>query len=176
MACFSLQTGIAGSCDTSKGGIKKVFLMTADVIPTIDSASTLPVVTGISGTTTANTFEFNFKKGTSSMESTLTVDQANGVNFVSTALALVFTKMDANKRLAMVALAKDDLKAVVIDSNGTGWFLGMDEPLNATEGTGASGTAATDGNRYSITLTDESVEWPYTVTQGVIDELEGLAG
>lgn len=173
MACFSLNGGIAADCNTSMGGIKKVFLMDASVIPVL-SGTDVQTVTEISGTTTANTFSFHFKKNTGSMTSTLTVDAANGVNFVSTALALQFTRMEATKRASIAALVKSEVKAVVVDSNNNAWLLGYDEPVAVTEGTGQTGQAKTDGNFYSLTLTDESRDFPYFVDPSVIAELEGF--
>lgn len=175
MACFSLNGGIATDCENSMGGIKKVFLMDATVAATLSDAATTPqTITALEGTTASNTFEFNFRKNTGSMTSTLTVDAANGVNFVSTALVLQFTRMEAAKRASIAALVKSEVKAVVVDSNGTAWLLGFDEPVSVTEGTGQTGQAKTDGNFYSLTLTDESKEFPYVVDSKVVADLEAL--
>ena len=174
MACFSLNGGIAADCSNSMGGVKKVFLMDASITATLSGTGDVQTVTALSGTTTANTFSFNFRKNTGSMTSTLTVDAANGVNFVSTALALQFTRMEASKRASIAALVKSEVKAVVVDSNGTAWLLGYDEPVAVTEGTGQTGQAKTDGNFYSLTLTDESKEFPYVVDPELVAELEAL--
>lgn len=174
MACFSLNGGIAADCSNSMGGVKKVFLMDASINATLSGTGDVQTITALSGTTTANTFSFNFRKNTGSMTSTLTVDAANGVNFVSTALALQFTRMEASKRASIAALVKSEVKAVVVDSNGTAWLLGYDEPVAVTEGTGQTGQAKTDGNFYSLTLTDESKEFPYVVDDSVVAELEAL--
>ena len=105
MACFSLNGGIAADCSNSMGGIKKVFLMDAAVTATLSGVSTTPqTITDLEGTTASNVFEFNFRKNTGSMTSTLTVDAANGVNFVSTALVLQFTRMEAAKLIATAPL------------------------------------------------------------------------
>lgn len=170
MACSQTLAGINLDCGASMGGIKKVWLA-----PYVEGAG---IVT--SGTSTGDTGEiqsfsgvtgwyvYNFRKNTGSMTSTLNVDPANGVNYVSTELSLVFTKMDTAKRIEMSALAFADAMAVVEDANGNRWFLGKDEPLAATAGTGETGTAKTDGNKYTITLTDESLTFPYKLD----DELE----
>lgn len=175
MGCFSINKGINASCDTSMGGIKKVFLLNTEVEATVSSGSTGDdMVTALSGTTTANTFEFKFKKGAANMTSTLTVDAANGVNYVSTELQMTFSKMEAGKRTAIAALSIGQVKGVVVDANGNGWFLGYDEPLEASAGTGQTGAAKGDGNNYQITMTDESVTYPYPVAPSVIAELEGI--
>lgn len=163
MACSQTLSGITLDCQSSMGGIKKVWLTTH-----VDGAAQLGadgIITGFTGVTTW--YEYNFRKNTGSMTSTLNVDAANGVNYVSTELALVFTKMDTPKRIEMSALVLADAMAVVEDANGKRWFLGFDEPINATAATGESGTAKADGNRYTITLTDESTTFPYEVSASV---------
>ncbi len=54
---------------------------------------------------------------------------------------------------------------IVKDANGKLWYLGYNEPVTATAGTGQTGTAATDGNNYQITLTDQSDTYPYEVDE-----------
>ena len=60
---------------------------------------------------------------------------------------------------------------IVKDNNGVYWFLGYDEPVNATAGGGQTGQAKTDANQYTITLTDESHELPYEVSKTFGDSL-----
>ena len=105
------------------------------------------------------------------MTSTLTVDPANGVNYVSTELVLQFTKMETRKRIEMAALAVGELAFIVKDANGIYWFLGKDEPVTATAGTGQTGQAVGDGNFYNITFTDESKSWPMEVLDSVVEGL-----
>ncbi len=160
--------GIGGSCDTSLGGIVKVYITTfADDLYTYDS--TTESVSGVS--TAATWYEYSFKKGSSSMASTLNVDAANGVNYVSTELALQFSRMDAAKRLEMKALSTGDIAVIVKDANGKYWALGTSEPVNASAGGGETGTAKGDGNKYTITLTDDSTSYPPEVTAGAIADL-----
>lgn len=175
MGCFSINKGINAACDTSMGGIKKVFLLNTDVVFNLGTEGAgEELIMSVSGTTTANTFEFRFKKGAASMTSTLTVDAANGVNYVSTELQMTFTKMEAGKRTAIAALAVGQVKGIVVDANGNAWALGYDEPLEATAGTGQTGAAKGDGNNYQITLTDESISFPYAVNPSVVKTLEDI--
>ena len=109
----------------------------------------------------AQWYKYYIKKNTSSFTSTATIDQANGVNYVSTELTLVFTKMETSKRVEMSALLLNDVAVIVVDSNNKAWCLGLNNPVNATAGSGESGTSATDGNKYTLTLTDESDTFPF---------------
>ena len=163
MACSQTLSGITLDCQSSMGGIKKVWLANY-----VDDAALLGadgIISGFTGVTTW--YEYSFRKNTGSMTSTLNVDAANGVNYVSTELSLVFTKMDTAKRIEMSALAVSEVMAVVEDANGKRWFLGFDEPIAASAGTGETGTAKTDGNKYTLTLTDESATFPYEVSAEV---------
>jgi len=169
MACSVTLNGLSNpSCFSSKGGIVKVWIgVHGGFQPTVSG----DVIT--SGTVTG--FKpYEFRKNTGSMTSTLNVDAANGVNYVSTELALVFSKMEVVKRVEMAALAVGDLEMVVKDSNGVYYFLGYDQPVNATAGTGETGVASTDGNRYTINFTDESDTWPYMLDASVAAQLEAI--
>ena len=159
MSCTSYTLkGITNDCSTSKGGIREVYIA--------DWQKDLFVLGETSDTVAslkpdAKFYKFFVKKNTSSFTSTATIDLANGVNYVSTELSLVFTKMETSKRLEMSALLLNDVAVLVVDANNKVWCLGKDNPVNATAGTGETGTAATDGNKYSITLTDESDTFPF---------------
>lgn len=172
MSCANQTiTGIEKDCSTSKGGINVVYLLNYDDVTAVDYVETDGVKTKISGITVAEGKKFlayNFRKGTGSMTSTLNVDPANGVNYVTTDLALTFLKMDTTKRIEMSALAVNELVAIVKDANGVYWYLGADEAISATAGDGATGTARGDGNRYTITLQDTSSTFPYEVDGTII--------
>ena len=159
MACTSYTLkGITNDCSTSKGGIREIYIADwqKDIFTVGDSAGT---VTALKSET--QWYKYYIKKNTSSFTSTATIDLANGVNYVSTELNLVFTKMETAKRVEMSALLLNDVAVLVIDSNNKVWCLGKDNPVNASAATGESGTAASDGNKYTITLTDESDTFPF---------------
>lgn len=170
MSCANQTiTGIEKDCSTSKGGINVVYLLNYDDVTAVET--TEGVITGITVAEGKKFLAYNFRKGTGSMTSTLNVDPANGVNYVTTDLALTFLKMDTAKRIEMSALAVNELVAIVKDANGVYWYLGMDEAIAATAGDGATGTARGDGNRYTITLQDTSSTFPYEVEASVVEGL-----
>ena len=160
--CSQINAGINARCDTSMGGIIEVAI--ANYEPGIFTLATNNVTASVEGT--IKWYGFRFRKGTSSMNSTLNIDDANGVNYVSTELTMIFGKMDTAKRLAIAGLAAGEVVAVVKDANGTYWALGYDEPVTASAGEGVTGTARGDGNHYSITLLDNSTSFPYEVSNG----------
>lgn len=160
--------GLCRDCDSSRGGIIEVYAANyGDLTPTVSAGT----ITAIAVATGASVYKYEFRKGTGSMTSTLTVDAANGVNYVATELVLQFTKMETRKRIEMAALAVGELVFIVKDANGKFWYLGKDEAVTASAGNGQTGTAVGDGNFYSITLTDNSESWPYEVLGSVVEGL-----
>lgn len=154
--------GIIDTCDTSKGGIKRIWMAPyAAGNATKNSAGNDQYEINVASVTDYK--YFYVKKNTTSFTSTLTVDPANGVNFVTTVLSVVFNKMDRQKQAEMAALALNDLNVVVEDSNGNFWYLGFDNPVYATGGTGETGTNKTDGNKYTVELTCDSATYPYVL-------------
>jgi hypothetical protein len=160
--------GLCKDCDASRGGIVEVYAANfGDLTPTV-SAGTITAITVASD---ASVYKYEFRKGTGSMTSTLTVDAANGVNYVATELVLQFSKMETRKRIEMAALAVGELVFIVKDANGKYWYLGMDEAVTASAGSGQTGQAIGDGNFYSITLLDNANSWPYEVLASVVEGL-----
>lgn len=162
MSCtaYTLK-GITNDCATSKGGIREVYIAdwAKDLFTLGETKDTVASLKP-----DAKFYKFFVKKNTSSFTSTATIDLANGVNYVSTELNLVFTRQETAKRVEMSALLLNDVACLVVDANGKVWVMGLESPVNATAATAESGTAATDGNKYSITLTDESSTFLYEYT------------
>lgn len=166
MACSCSNQTIAGlckDCEGSLGGIVSVYLadwkegiftVASGAVSTVDSATTF--------------YEYQFRKNTGSMTSTLNIDPANGVNFVQTDLVMLFSRMETKKRIEMAALSVGQLAGIVKDANGKYYALGVSEPLEASAGDGQTGTARTDGNRYSITLTDNQETFPPLIPDDVM--------
>lgn len=165
MACNCPNQTIAGlckDCEGSLGGIVTVYLANyQDNIFTVTSGAVSAVNSAVSF------YEYQFRKNTGSMTSTLNIDPANGVNFVSTDLDLVFSRMETKKRIEMAALSVGQLAGIVKDANGKYYALGVSEPLEASAGDGQTGTARTDGNRYHIVLTDNQESFPPLIPDDV---------
>jgi hypothetical protein len=166
MACNSIRTMEYDACTPNIGGIKNVWLANyVEGGATITEGEDKLIEGSVSGFAEGVTWtKYPMRKNTASMTSTLN-NSTDGASYVTTELAMVFSKMEAQKRIAIQALAIGEVMAVVEDSNGVMWFLGADAPLTATAGAGESGTAKADANRYTLTLTDESLAFPYTLDE-----------
>ena len=171
MACSQVLNGIAADCQTNVGGVREVYIANYSDVTAIEVDETSNMIKTITMADSAKFKKYAFKKNTSSMTSTLNVDPANGVNFVQTDLALVFAKQETVKRMEIAKLSLGELRVIVLDANGKYWFLGQEEFVSATAGTAETGVNRTDGNKYTITLTDYSSSYPYEVTPTIVADL-----
>ena len=171
MACSQVLNGIAADCQTNVGGDREVYIANYSDVTAIEVDDSSNMIKTITMADSAKFKKYAFKKNTSSMTSTLNVDPANGVNFVQTDLSLVFAKQETVKRMEIAKLSLGELRVIVLDANGKYWFLGQEEFVSATAGTAETGVNRTDGNKYTITLTDYSSSYPYEVTPTIVADL-----
>lgn len=165
--CNQTLAGIQLDCATSLGGIKRVYIANYGDVNSLEESADM--ITGITMNETAKFKEYNFRKQTGSMTSTLTVDETAGINYVSTEVNLVFTKMETAKRIELAALAIGQLAVIVEDSNGKFWYLGEDDYVSASAGGANTGTAKGDQNAYTLTLKDESDSFPKEVSADAVN-------
>lgn len=168
MACSQVLNGIAADCQTNVGGVREVYIANYGDVTTIEVDDSSNMIKTITMADSAKFKKYAFKKNTSSMTSTLNVDPANGVNFVQTDLTVVFAKQETVKRMEIAKLSLGELRVIVLDANGKYWFLGQEEFVSATSGSAETGTNRSDGNRYSIVLTDYSSSYPYEVDPSIV--------
>ena len=179
--CNTIRGLKLDACSPNIGGIKNIWL--ADykegaatiTIANAEGANTTDLVDGsVSKFDESVKWEkYEMRKNTASMTSTLN-NSTDGASYVTTELSMVFSRMEAQKRISIQALAIGQCMAAVEDSNGTMWFLGADAPLTATAGAGETGTAKGDANRYTLTLTDESLGFPYTIDTEAANKIRGI--
>lgn len=178
MACINYTlAGIKKDCTPNTGGIKVVYIASASDVSaiTIDdttATSSTHMVSAITMNSDKKFKEYYFRKNTGSMTSTLNVSD-EGSNYITTELALRFSRMETAKRLEVRAMSLNDMVVIVKDANDVYWLLGNpsnDEFVNASQGTGETGTNRDDSNAYTITLSVESSEYPYEVPSSLIKD------
>lgn len=173
MACLITIAGITLDCESSLGGIKQVWITQYDNVKSVTVDDETNQISAITLESDAKWYNYQFRKGTGSLTSTLNVDETAGTNYVSNELALVFTKMETKKRIEIAALSIGQLAVVVEDSNGKYWFLGKDDYVSASAGTGVTGTAKGDQNAYTLTLATDSESYPYELSAEAIQSVVG---
>jgi hypothetical protein len=169
MSCIQTLSGLAKDCAANMGGIVEV--MIANFADVTGVTITDGVVSAVTMAADAKFKKYSFAKNTGSLTSTYNIDAASGVKYVTSDLLLQFNRMETSKRVEITALSLGDLAVIVKDANGKFWYLGKDEPVNASAGDGQTGTARGDANRYTITLQDESLEMPYEVDETIIPSI-----
>lgn len=155
---YTLQ-GVAFDCNANLAGIKNVWL-TYYEDATVDmntSAHTATVTLG-SGVTW---YKYSFARNSSSLNSTLTKDDANGTRYYTNTLTLVFNKLEAQKHLEAMALAAEKLIALVEDNNGKVWVLGADSYVSGVSEEVGTGASADDRNGYNVTIEGTSAYLPF---------------
>lgn len=184
MACRSLSNITKTACESNRGGLftkvwvtnRSYLTMTVDSEGSDSSAENDGVVNlGWAGTHNAqDAITLSYRKQSSGLTSEGTIDDANGILFVTSNLALVFARQNIQKRMAVQSLAlQEDLAVIVRDANGVNYFMGYDDSVTATAFGAATGTASTDPNQYTLTLTDISKELPFIVTDANMATLFG---
>lgn len=177
MACSTISGITYSLCESNMGGVKSILLCNREDVASIqtgtDASITGTCITGITMASGKTFQEFTVKKNTCSMVSTLQV--GDNSTYVSTELAIVLRRMDSAKRMAMNALILGECYAIVVDANNIAWLLGFDEAVTCTAGTGETGTAKSDANQYTLTLTDESLEYPYEINASALASATGKA-
>lgn len=168
MACCNFAlAGISKDCEGALGGIRRVWLASwCDVTVTVAS----DVVSAISP---ANAWhEYEFRKNTGSLTSTLNKDDTTGTAYWHTDLVLQFGRLETAKRVEVMGLLNSDIAAIVEDRNGRYWYIGYEEPVEIGDGgTAETGTAQADFNGYNITLSEDATILPYEVPSNVMETI-----
>ena len=166
-SCLSNYTlrGIDFDCNANLAGIRNVWMTyydDADVSGAINySAHTISAVTLESG---VEWYKYSFARNSSSLNSTLTKDDANGTRYYTNTLTLVFNKLEAQKHLEAMALSAEKLVALVEDNNGKVWFLGADSYVSGVSEEIGTGASADDRNGYNVTIEGTSAYLPFEFT------------
>lgn len=171
MACNQTLSGLVRDCSPNMGGIVEALIANSVDVTAVSVSDNR--ISAITMATSAKFKRYSFARNTGSLASNYTIDPASGVRYVASDLVLQFNRMETAKRVEISALAQNDLVVIVKDANGKYWYLGKDEPVNATAGDGLTGTARGDRNGYSITLQDNSLEMPFEVDPDIVDALVG---
>lgn len=171
MNCTSYTlSGLAAQCKDSVGGVAKVWL--ADSASVTWDVSTASHTVKPDATTAFKVY--NLRKGAASMTSTLTVND-NAGSYFSTEVTMNFLKMETNKRLEVMAMLMGQTTGIVKDANGKYWGVGINNPLEGSAGTGETGTASSDANMYTVTISADDAELPYEITDAsTISALESI--
>lgn len=166
----ALTQGYAQDCRDGIGGVPNVwFIERANVTSVTEAAG---VISTITKATAKRFWKYELTKFTASYKETVTSNVQNGTIFYAQELSIALNKMQANTRNELLLLGKNNLIAVVQDSNGKYWYAGRENGLDLTGGESATGVAAGDRNGYTLTFTAQERELAPEVDDSIIASLE----
>lgn len=162
MSCLQTLAGIAKDCGGNVAGISKVWLMNFDAVTPTFTSNKLSALLPKDASDDLDDvcFGYNFRKQTGSFTSTLTKEEANGTTYWTNEIAMQFSKLETSKHLEVKAMCDGELVAIVKDNNGKYWYIGHNDYVTATAGTGQTGQSFGDLNGYNITLQQISADMP----------------
>ena len=193
MACTTYLTGFSTSCGSNLPSIKKLYVGTfesstftytyqqnsesQDVLDA-DGNKIIEAVSGATLKSGADKWvEFQFRKNSSSMDTEMTVND-NGSHYYTNSATCTFAKIENSKRLALQSVASGECSMIIVDSNNQTWLIGAENPVSLTTLSGSTGTAISDSNQYSVTLSAEEPTMPILIeadqAQTVINTLTGV--
>jgi len=160
-------TGAALECGNT-GGVKTLWIAPIEDVTTV-GAPTAGVISSVTMASSKTFKKYSFRKGNANIVSTLTKDDKAGTGFVNTEITVQLNKMTTALRNEMVQLTKGNFYVIVEDQNHVPgsddglWFIGYGSYASATSGTGQTGAERAEGNFYSLVLSSETSEYPYTL-------------
>lgn len=193
MACTTYLTGFATSCGSNLPSIKKLYIGTfesctftytyqqnsqsQDVLDA-DGNKIIEAVSGATLNSGADKWvEFQFRKNSSSMDTEMTLND-NGSHYYTNSATCTFAKIENSKRISLEAVASGECSMIIVDSNNQTWLIGSENPVSLSSLTGTTGTAISDNNQYSVTLSSQEATMPILIekdqAQTIINTLLGV--
>lgn len=157
---------IDGYCDKASGGIKRVLIANFSDVTSKTLDDNNNVITTITKAPNSKFAEWRFRRETGSLTST--TSSTGGNQNTSSEATLVFTKMEAQKRLEIQTAINADAVMIVEDNNGNYWYMGYDYPVEIASTVATTGTALADNNNYTLTVNDVSFEMLHSVDPTII--------
>lgn len=175
MACSTTITaGIPRGCRENAGGLKRVFIATRSML-TGGTASFTPTAandySGITSITMAGSnkfYEFVPNKMSSNVVENIQANIQNGTQAYEQVLTLMFAKNEYTLRNQVKLLAQNELVVITEDYNGIFHLLGEFNGLELNGGNSATGTALSDMNGWTLTLTGNEPYPARTVTSAAV--------
>ena len=158
MAC-DITSGFQLGCRDSMGGLRQIYILSGSVSSVTGANNGL--LTAISGSGTF--FLFELAKNTGDFTETINSSIENGTVYYEQVVNAPFQKLQSSTRNQVKVLAQNpDLKIIVETNNGTEdggigkfFYLGQENGMTLSGGTGQMGTAFADLSGYTLTFTGD---------------------
>lgn len=159
--------GMGQECAGSAAGLKRLMIGLARewrVNAATGHSATL------SATTTGATFyEYYIADESTSLTSTLNINNQNGIKYYSNVVNATFVRMRPEKHIELQALANEKLVILVQDNNGQYWVF---DNASTTSETAQSGQSFDDLSGYQIEITGRNPLLPYAVSENNLPDID----
>lgn len=171
MSCNSVTlNSIKAKCDTSIGGIKRIFVQQREYLTDVIVDEQTQKIIYLGGFEGEGLKVWEFRKNTANYTSTATIDSTINLSYFTTEVSLQFSRAEAQKRLEIQSVINAGGVVVIIeDMYGEFLFLGKDKDVRITAATMQSGTNQTDLSGFNLTFTDTSFELPHFIDKNYVD-------
>ena len=171
MACSNITAGLALDCNSSQGGVDKIFIANGPVESITETAGVISAITvGGSALAPADFFTFETPRQTSSLNSDVAVDQANGTVVYNQNVTLVLNKLSATKRNQILLMAEATSMVVVVKTNSGKYFtIGIERGAFLGSATATSGTSYSDREGYELTISGIEEAPMYEVDSAIVE-------
>jgi hypothetical protein len=153
MSTCDITSGFTLGCRENSGGVKNLYILSGSVSSITNASEGL--INAMTGS--GEFFKFELFRQTSDYTETITSTPENGTIFYEQSVNAIFFKLQSATRNQMKVLAQNpNLKVIVETNNGSTdgvgkyFYLGQENGLQLTGGTGATGTAFGDLNGYTL--------------------------
>ncbi len=159
MANCDITSGFQLGCRDNMGGLRQIYILSGSVVSVTGADNGL--ITGISGS--GEFFLFELAKNTGDFTETINSSIENGTVYYEQVVNAPFQKLQSSTRNQVKVLAQNpDLKMIVQTNNGTEdggvgqfFYIGQENGMTLSGGSGATGTAFGDLNGYTLTFTGD---------------------
>lgn len=170
MSCV-LSTGFALDCRKSLGGVDEIWIGELASLNTTTFTVVSGSVTVMAMTGGALFYNYKLRKNTSEAKADNGGDQNLGAGFISQSVQIQLDKFDVAKRNEIRIVAQKPVMIIAKDNNGLLSLYGSGRGLDLTTGTSGTGKEANSLNGFNLTFTGEELEYPYGISQTIVDTL-----
>jgi len=176
MAC-DITAGYTLGCRDNTGGIKQIYILSGSVAGLTGEDAGL--ITDISGSGTF--YKYELTRQTGDYTETINASLENGTVFYEQVVNAPFHKMESSLRNQIKILAQNPALKIIVETNngedstsGKFFYLGQQNGLSLSGGSGATGTAFGDMNGYTLTFTGQEPLPACEVSQPLTGALTGI--
>lgn len=171
MSCSNLTAGLSLDCNSSQGGIDKVFIANGPVESITETSGVITAITvGGSPLAPSDFFTFETPRQQSSVNEEVAISQENGTVTYTQSLTLMMNKLDAAKRNQILLMAEATSMVVVAKTN-SGKFLsiGIERGAYLGSASATTGVAYADKEGYELVITGIEEAPMYEVTSTIVE-------